>query len=302
MLFGHTWEWYLTEAAVGIGSLISVFLVVYYIRLIRINKEMLHAAQTEYAPSLDISIHPHESYCGFEIINRGMGTARNIELQVTVQIRGTTYQNCTVFEETSLRPDHKLLRPDSLPSSQPNSPAVYLDIRTCEKTSEGEETFPLVDLLTRIAPEEGADKAHIVIRARYTDLSGNATYERKVMDKDISTEEDNLDDIFGPVTVRESRVIPNSNIWNLRIQLSQIVATIRRRGRRAITLETPPIAEDVIHPIQVRAQEGGRVTRGQHPSRSDDRSTRGEDDVERDQEAIRHCESPSAEREQAGDQ
>lgn len=180
---GHSWEWWLTNAAPGIGGFASFVLVIYYSRLFRETKAQTKATQAGYTPSLDASIQPEENHLCLTAINRGQGVAKNIRLiiEVTPTYVGadsfqdpepySRYRSIVLFQST-LRPD-KLLEGDDQDEEIKISPLFRVPTR------HGQRNKRLVDLLRH------QQHSKLEIKIQYQDVLEDREFEHNLYSDSI---------------------------------------------------------------------------------------------------------------------
>ena len=181
MVLGHTWEWWLTEAAPGLGAFASLILVLYYARLYRETREQTKATQASYAPSLDTKFDVEDDDLLLTIVNRGEGSAKNIglELEITVDNKTTGY---LADFQTTLQPGMALATEDD--AIVRLQPIVY------QPTDEDLSSVYLTDYISDLSG------AFVTVNLRYTDVIEQQNFRSHLANSSFKVEGESLEEIL----------------------------------------------------------------------------------------------------------
>ncbi|WP_156184205.1 hypothetical protein [Halostagnicola sp. A56] len=181
MIFGYNWEWWLTEAAPGLGAFASLILVLYYARLYRETREQTKATQASYAPSLDTKFEIEDNELFLTIANRGEGSAKNISLEVEVTANKETTGYLADFQ-TTLQPGMALATDDD--AIVRLKPIVY-DVT--------DEDLPDTYLISYIS---GLSGAFVTVNLRYTDVIEQQEFKDHLANSSFRVYGDSLEEIL----------------------------------------------------------------------------------------------------------
>lgn len=181
MVLGHTWEWWLTEAAPGLGALATLLLVLYYARLYRETREQTKATKASYAPSLDTKLEIEDDELLLTIANRGEGSAKNIGLGLEITANDETTGYLADFQ-TTLQPGMALATDEE--ALVRLKPIVY------DPREEDLVSCYLIDYIS------GLDGAYVTLDLHYTDVMVQQEFKDHLGNSSFRVEGETLQEIL----------------------------------------------------------------------------------------------------------
>jgi hypothetical protein len=167
------------------------------------TKKQTKAAQAMYTPNLDVRVAYLDQHFAVEIINRGKGTAKDIELLATVCIDESGYEHTTRFS-CSLESGYGL-HGEGGTSAIPEDTRDRLDLETIvcwnptiEVPNGPEESdyLSLFDLLNSYSSSEEPETAWICIEAVCTDIIETKEYVTTVKEGRVRIRGDSFRETF----------------------------------------------------------------------------------------------------------